>query len=861
MKQYAIEGMSCAACQAKIEKAVSKIEGVSSCNVSLLTNSMSVEGNVSDEDILRTVSSIGYGAKSLNDSVNNDILYENILKDEETPKLQKRLISSLFFLFTLMYISMGHNMFHLPLPNSLKNSYIGLTILQMLLAIIIIFINKKFFISGFKSLVRFSPNMDTLVALGSTISFLWSLYVLYKMCYLNSLNYFLEEELFRNNLKQVDYLYHFCLYFETSAMIPTLITVGKMLESISKGKTTDALKSLIKYKPKKALLVINNEEKEVNIDEVKIGDIFKILPGQKVPVDGEVIDGHSAIDESMLTGESIPVDKIIGDKVFEATINTSGVLLCKATRVGEGTTLNQIIKIVKDASMTKAPIARIADKVSGIFVPVVIAIAIIVVFIWIFLGRVDINIALERGIAVLVISCPCALGLATPVAIMVGNGKAAKHGILFKTGEALETLSKIKIIAFDKTGTITKGEPEVVNVEIVDAKSSEELFEIAYALEKNSEHPLAKAIISYVDEKYGKNIFNAVVEDFEIFPGNGITAKINGKFANAGNAKFISSKINLDDNKLKIIDEFSNDGKTPLIFEYDGKILGIIAVADEIKSDSKKAIEGINNLSIETVIVTGDNQKTANKIAKLAGVKNVVSNVLPDGKQKVIEKLQKISKVAMVGDGINDAIALVKSDVGIAIGKGSDVAIDSADVVLMNNKLTDVLFAIKLSKATVKNIYENLFWAFFYNSICIPLAAGLFNIRMSPMIAAGAMSLSSFSVCMNALRLNFFNMNKHKMIIKNYKNSNFIEKRVNEILNENIEEKGEIKMKKTIKIEGMMCGHCEATVKKAFENSEKVLTADVSHEKGEAILELKNEMSDEEAKKIVEDAGYKFIGA
>ena len=857
MKQYIIEGMSCAACQSRIEKTVSKVDGITSCNVSLLTNSMSVCGNAKDKDIIDAVVKIGYGIKPIDKKNVNNNSYEDILKDTETPKLIKRLITSILFLLVLMYVSMGHNMLHLPLPKVFSDSYISLMITQMLLAIIVIVINKKFFISGFKSLLNLSPNMDTLVALGSSISFLWSLYILYKISHMNSINYsFLDVELFRSNLKQIDYLYHNCLYFETSAMIPTLITVGKTLESISKGKTTNAIKSLIKLAPKTALLIIGNEEKEVDIDEVKVGDIFKVLPGKNIPVDGEVIDGHSAIDESMLTGESIPVDKTIGDKVSAATINTSGVLLCRALRVGEGTTINQIIKMVSDVSMTKAPIARIADKISGIFVPIVILIATVVVFIWIFIGRENINVALERGIAVLVISCPCALGLATPVAIMVGNGKAAKNGILFKTSEALEMLSKIKIIAFDKTGTITKGEPRVTDIYKIDSNTNDELIKVAYALEKNSEHPLSKAIINYVNENYNIDFETIDVKDFENFPGNGITAKVNGKFANAGNIKFIKSKIDLSDEQIHIAETFANDGKTPIFFELDKKLLGIIAISDEIKDDSKQAMREIENLSINTVMITGDNQKTANRIAETVGVKNVVANVLPDGKQNIIKKLKSISYVAMVGDGINDAIALIESDIGIAVSNGTDVAIDSADVVLMNNKLMDVLYAIKLSKKTVKNIYENLFWAFFYNLICIPLAAGFFSIRMNPMIAAGAMSLSSFTVCMNALRLNLFNANKPIRIKKN----NLNQKLINDLINKNMNKEGEKMMKKVVKIEGMMCGHCEMAMKKAFENSENVVSANVSHEKGNAILELKNEMSDEEIKSIVENAGYKFLG-
>lgn len=850
MKQFVVEGMSCAACQARVEKAVSKVNGVTSCSVSLLTNSMGVEGTANDNDIIKAVIDAGYNARLKNSENNknkNNSLDDDLLVDHETPKLIKRLVLSALFLIVLMYITMGHNMLNLPIPKVLEHNHIALAITQMLLAIIVMIINQKFFTSGFKSLFHLSPNMDTLVALGSTVSFLWSLAVVYQMCIMIT-----------NGVNNMDLMpmYHNELYFESAAMIPCLITIGKTLEAMSKGRTTDALKSLMKLAPKTARVIVNDEEIVVNIEEVKIGDIFKVLPGENIPVDGVVIDGVSAVNESALTGESIPIDKNVGDKVSAATSNESGVLICKAERVGEDTTLSKIINMVSDAAATKAPIARIADKVSGIFVPAVILIAFIVTIVWLVIGRQDLSFALARGISVLVISCPCALGLATPVAIMVGNGIGAKNGILFKTSESLENLGKIDIIALDKTGTITKGEPKVTDIYCIEAKNNEELISIAYALEKNSEHPLAKAIVNYVENNIDTRIIMPIATDFKILPGNGITGKIDGKVANAGSRKFINTIFRLNEDIIKKEESFSDDGKTPLFFEIEGKLLGIIAVADVVKDDSEKAIKELENLGIATVMLTGDNEKTANAIAKVAGVKNVIAGVLPDGKEEVIRKLQTEGKVAMVGDGINDAPALVRADMGIAIGAGTDVAIDSADIVLMNSKLTDVSAAVRLSRSTVRNIYQNLFWAFFYNVICIPLAAGAFAYKMNPMVGAAAMSLSSFTVCMNALRLNLFDLHKDRKTNKKIP----ILKLNNDNKANVISQEGEKIMKKIIKVEGMMCSHCEGRVKEAFEKNEKVESAVASHEKNNVELNLKTDMSEDEAKAIVEAAGYTYKG-
>lgn len=845
MKQYIVEGMSCAACQARVEKAVAAVKGVDSVSVSLLTNSMGVEGSASDSEVIAAVVKAGYGAKvkgkkadDTNSALSAD---EEALVDRETPKLKKRLLWSVVFLIILMYITMGHNMLNLPLPGFLNHNHIGLAITQMLIAIIVMIINNKFFVNGFKSLAMLSPNMDTLVALGSSVSFLWSLVVLYNMTIMITAG--------TANMDLMS-MYHNDLYFESAAMIPTLITIGKMLEAMSKGRTTDALKSLMKLAPKTAVLIEDGIEKEVAISEVKVGDVFVVRPGDSIPVDGEVISGVSAVNESCLTGESIPVDKNVGDKVSAATINESGYLQCKATRVGEDTTLSQIIHMVSDAAATKAPIARIADKVSGVFVPFVITVAIIVTIAWI-LGGKDLSFALARGISVLVISCPCALGLATPVAIMVGNGMGAKNGILFKTSEALENAGKVNVVALDKTGTITKGEPKVTDIYLVDAKDQNELLKVAYALEKQSEHPLARAIVNYVeveselaaDNRRGEHCEPAV--DFKILPGNGLTGKIDGKTANAGSAKFIKTIVNFTDKVNEKAVEFANEGKTPLFFEMDKKLLGIIAVADVIKEDSAEAIKQMQNMGIKVYMLTGDNKKTASAIAKLAGVDEVVAEVLPDGKESVINDLKKYGQVAMVGDGINDAPALVRADLGIAIGAGTDVAIDSADVVLMNSKLTDASAAIRLSRKVLKNIHENLFWAFFYNVICIPLAAGLFSYKMNPMVGAAAMSLSSFTVCMNALRLNLFNI-YDKSGDKRIKN-NKIHKEVKS-------------MEKIIKVEGMMCGHCEARVNEALKKIDGVSEAVANHDLNQVKLTLTKDVDESLLKDAVVAAGYDYKG-
>ena len=866
MKQYIVEGMSCAACQARVEKAVSKVSGVKSCSVSLLTNSMGVEGDASDSDIIDAVVKAGYSAKvkgQNNSKGNNTALSadEEALKDRETPKLKKRLISSVIFLVVLMYITMGHNMLNLPLPSFLNHNHIGLAITQMIIAIIVMVINGKFFTNGFRALIMKSPNMDTLVALGSSISFLWSMVVLYNM-----------TVLITNGTPNMDlmHIYHNDLYFESAAMIPTLITIGKMLEAMSKGRTTDALKSLMKLAPKTARLVVDGTEKVVPIEEVKIGDVFKVLPGENIPVDGIVIDGVSAVNESALTGESIPIDKNVDDKVSAATTNESGVLTCKAERVGEDTTLSQIIHMVSDAAATKAPIARIADKVSGVFVPFVIVVAIIVTLIWIFTGQ-SLSFALARGISVLVISCPCALGLATPVAIMVGNGMGAKNGILFKTSEALENAGKVKVIALDKTGTITKGEPKVTDIYIFDEKNNSRtiepsnfkpealseyesnLLETAYYLEKNSEHPLARAITNYIDDQHiafiSKNSKNAPIDpkvtDFTVLPGNGLKANIDGSLSHAGNVKYISSIIKIDDEINQTVEKLANEGKTPMLFEREGKLLGIIAVADVIKDDSTEAISQMQNMGIKVYMLTGDNKKTATAIAKLAGVDEVVAEVLPDGKEAVIRDLKKYGEVAMVGDGINDAPALMRADIGIAIGAGTDVAIDSADIVLMNSKLTDASAAIRLSRKVLKNIHENLFWAFFYNVICIPLAAGVFAYKMNPMVGAAAMSLSSFTVCMNALRLNLFNI-YNKLGDKKIKNVKVL--------------KEEKVMEKVIKVEGMNCGHCEARVNEALKKIDGVSDAVANHIANEVKITLSKDVDENLFKEAVTNAGYDYKG-
>ncbi len=832
MQKYIVTGMTCSACQSHVEKAVRKLDGVDSVSVSLLTNSMQVEGVVSSNEVIQAVEKAGYGAKVKGETTEDN--QDDALKDTETPKLKKRLLHSVIWLAILMYITMGHNMLDWPVPWFLAHNHIGLAITQMLITIIVMFINRAFFISGFKSWFHGSPNMDTLVALGSSVSFGWSLYVLYQLTYM------ITQGASNMDLMQV---YHDELYFETAAMIPALITVGKTLESISKGKTTDALKNLMKMAPKVANIEKDGIIQEIAIEEVQIGDIFVVKPGESIPVDGEILEGTTAVDESALTGESIPVDKGVGSSISAATINQSGFIKAKATRVGEDTTFSQIIQMVSEAAGTKAPIARIADQVSGIFVPAVIVIALIVFVGWMLTSK-DIILALRHAIAVLVISCPCALGLATPVAIMVGNGIAAKNGILFKTSEALENTGHIQIVALDKTGTITEGKPVVTDIVPIgiDEKT---LLEIACSLETKSEHPLAQAIVNY-GKKNNISLFDT--EDFEALSGNGVKATIHGSLIYGGSKKFISTLV--DVNALKTqADAMSGDGKTPLFFVKDQQCIGMIAVADTIKQDSPLAIQQLQNMGIEVVMLTGDNEKTANAIGKQAGVDKVIAGVLPNQKEAVVQKLQKRGKVAMVGDGINDAPALTRADIGIAIGNGTDVAIDSADIVLMNSKLLDVPAAIRLSKKTLKNIHENLFWAFAYNIVLIPMAAGLYpGISINPMWGAAAMSLSSFTVCMNALRLNLFQIHdasKDKPLKKQA------------LKEENIE--GEINMKETVKIEGMMCSHCEASVKKALEGIDGVESAEVSHESGTAELTLTHEVDDSIIKKTIEDKDYTFV--
>ena len=814
MKQYNITGMSCAACANRIEKTVAHINGVDSCSVSLLTNSMGVEGTASSESIIQAIENIGYGASEKGvEKVKDDSLV-----DHETPKLKKRLITSLVFLILLMYLSMGHMMWKWPVPSFLEN-HVSLAVTEMLLTIIILVINKAFFINGYKSLFQLSPNMDALVALGSSAAFGYSLVVLYLMI----------DAMSQGQMMKVMSLGH-DLYFESAAMIPTLITVGKMLEAMSKGRTTDALKSLMDLAPQTAVIIRDNKEVTVGIDEVNKGDLFIVRPGENIPVDGVIIEGSTAIDESALTGESIPVDKTVNDTVSGATLNQSGFIKVRATRVGEDTTLSQIIQMVSDAAATKAPIAKKADQVSGIFVPVIIGIALVTFIVWMILGK-SIGFSIARAISVLVISCPCALGLATPVAIMVGNGMGAKNGILFKTSESLEVTGSIDIIALDKTGTITKGTPVVTDV--VPYKIEKEvLLNYAASLEKNSEHPLGKAITDYY---HG----NEEVKDFKILPGHGLRGVIHDKEVLGGSIKMMEKHIP-DDVEIQA-KNMAKEGKTPLFFSYDDYYLGMICVADTMKEDSPQAIKEMQNMGIQVVMLTGDNQETAQAIGSKAGVDEVIAGVLPDGKESVIRDLQKHGKVAMVGDGINDAPALTRADIGIAIGAGTDIAIDAADVVLMNSKLTDVTAAIRLSRATLRNIHENLFWAFFYNAICIPVAAGVFitltGWQMSPMLGAAAMSLSSFFVCMNALRLNTFSMHDASKDIKRKKK----EKKT---------------MEKTLEITGMMCGHCEMAVKKALEAVDGVESADVSHEKGTAVVTLSKEVSNDVLKKTVEDKDY-----
>ena len=851
MQQFIVTGMSCAACSARVEKAVSKVEGVTSCSVSLLTNSMGVEGTAADQAIIQAVEAAGYGASVKGEAAEHSgassmAAEEEMLKDHDTPVLKRRLLASLGFLIVLMYFSMGHMMWGWPLPAFFENNHIAMGLVQLLLTGIVMAINQKFFISGFTSLAHRAPNMDTLVALGSTAAFGYSTYALFAM----------TDAQVKGDMEMVmHYMHEF--YFESAAMILTLITVGKMLEARSKGKTTDALKGLMKLASKTAVVERNGQEVTVPIEQVKKGDIFLVRPGENVPVDGVILEGTSALNEAALTGESIPVDKKPGDVVSAATLNQSGFIRCEATRVGEDTTLSQIIQMVSDAAATKAPIAKIADKVSGVFVPAVITIAVITMIVWLLAGE-SVGFALARGISVLVISCPCALGLATPVAIMVGNGMGAKNGILFKTAVSLEETGKVQIVALDKTGTITNGEPVVTDMVPAEGVTEESLLALAASLEKRSEHPLAKAILKYVGEQ---QLTVEDVSEFEALPGNGLTAVRNGVKLAGGNYVFIRTQTEVSEDLLKQSEVLAEQGKTPMFFAENGRLAGIIAVADTMKEDSRQAVSELRNMGIRVVMLTGDNERTARAIGAQAGVDDVIAGVLPDGKESVIRKLQQYGKVAMVGDGINDAPALTRADMGIAIGAGTDVAIDAADVVLMKSRLSDVAAAVRLSRATLRNIHENLFWAFFYNVIGIPLAAGvwipIFGWTLNPMFGAAAMSLSSFCVVTNALRLNLFNMHDAKKD-KKLKNPAIIKELVdNNKTNHNQENKEIGTMKKTMKIEGMMCGHCEATVKKALEGLDGVASAEVSHEAGTAVVELSADVADDVLKKTVEDKDYK----
>ncbi len=846
MEQYTVTGMSCAACSARVEKAVSKVPGVTSCSVSLLTNSMGVEGTASETDIIAAVTEAGYGAQKKGAASAGAkralaAADEDLLKDRETPVLKRRLLASLGFLIVLMYFSMGHMMWNWPVPAFFQANHVAMGLLQLLLAGIIMVINQKFFISGFKGLIHRAPNMDTLVALGSGASFVWSTYALFAMT---------DAQVKGDMAGVMSYMHEF--YFESAAMILTLITVGKMLEARSKGKTTDALKSLMKLAPKTAVILENGEEKTVPIDHVQTGDIFVVRPGENIPVDGIVLEGHSAVNEAALTGESIPADKAEGDKVSAATVNQSGFLKCRATRVGEDTTLSQIIQMVSDAAATKAPIAKVADKVSGVFVPIVIAISIATILVWLLAGQ-TLGFALARGISVLVISCPCALGLATPVAIMVGNGMGAKNGIMFKTAVSLEETGKTQIVALDKTGTITSGEPKVTDILPAEGLTEEALLSMACSLEKKSEHPLARAILTLAEER---KISGKEVSGFQALPGNGLLAELEGQKLLGGNYKFVSSRISVPEEMKSRSQELAEEGKTPLFFAEGDRLAGIIAVADVIKEDSPQAVKELQNMGIHVVMLTGDNERTARAIGRQAGVDQVIAGVLPDGKESVIRSLKEKGKVAMVGDGINDAPALTRADIGIAIGAGTDIAIDAADVVLMKSRLSDVPAAIRLSRAALRNIHENLFWAFFYNAVGIPLAAGLwypvFGWKLNPMFGAAAMSLSSFCVVTNALRLNWFDM-------YNAKKDKKVKNAVSIIPEESDENKEENKMEKTMKIEGMMCGHCEARVKKALEALDQVESAAVSHEAGTAVVTLKSDVADDVLKKAVEDQDYKVL--
>ena len=843
MEQYNVTGMSCAACSARVEKAVSKVPGVTSCSVSLLTNSMGVEGTASPDEIIAAVEEAGYGASEKGASSGQQARggsgmsiaeAEDSLKDRETPKMKRRLIASLCFLIPLMYFSMGHMMWNWPVPSFLEGNHVAMGLIQLLLTTAVMVINQKFFISGFKGLIHRAPNMDTLVALGAGASYGYSLYALFAMT---------DAQMRGDAAAVMGYMHEF--YFESAAMILTLITVGKMLEARSKGRTTDALKSLMKLAPKTATVVRNGVEETVSIEQVRKGDIFVVRPGENIPVDGIVLEGHSAVNESALTGESIPVDKDAGDAVSAATLNQSGFLRCEASRVGEDTTLSQIIQMVSDAAATKAPIAKVADRVSGVFVPAVIGIALVTMIVWLIAGE-TIGFALASGISVLVISCPCALGLATPVAIMVGNGMGAKNGIMFKTAVSLEETGKTQIVALDKTGTITSGEPRVTDMIPAEGVTEEELLLTACALEKKSEHPLARAVLLKAEEDGVAETPEA--EDFQAVPGNGLSGKLEGKNVYGGNLKFIRKNTSILPETEQLSEKLASEGKTPLFFSRDGQLIGIIAVADVIKEDSPRAVKELQNMGIHVVMLTGDNERTARAIGDQAGVDEVIAGVLPDGKESVIRALKKKGRVAMVGDGINDAPALTRADMGIAIGAGTDIAIDAADVVLMKSRLSDVPAAIRLSRATLRNIHENLFWAFFYNVIGIPLAAGvwipIFGWQLNPMFGAAAMSLSSFCVVSNALRLNWFKM---------YDASRDKKIRIRK-------KEEETTMTKTMKIEGMMCGHCEARVKKVLEALPEVDAAEVSHEAGTAVVTLNAEIDDSVLKKTVEDQDYKVIG-
>ena len=867
-QQYIVTGMTCAACQAHVEKAVLKLDTVDSVTVSLLTNSMSVDGSATAEEVIKAVEKAGYGArvkgeeqeKSSKGSISAKIAAEEeALKDHETPKLRKRLTLSIVWLIILMYLTMGHNMLGLPVPGFLAHNHLGLALTQMIIALIVMYINKDFFISGFRGLMHLSPNMDALVALGSSVSFAWSLYVFYKL-----------TVMITNGASNMELMstYHDQLYFETAAMIPALITVGKTLESLSKGRTTDALKNLLSMAPKTAVVEREGKQVEIGIDDVALGDIFIVKPGESIPVDGIITEGNTAVDESALTGESIPVDKQVDDVVSAATINQSGYIKARATRIGEDTTFSQIIQMVSDAAATKAPIARIADKVSGVFVPAVIGIALIVFVIWLILGQ-TVTYALERAIAVLVVSCPCALGLATPVAIMVGNGMGAKNGILFKTSEALENTGRIQIVALDKTGTITEGKPVVTDIIPCSGVSEEELLQSAYSLEQKSEHPLARAIAAYGDTR---GLKAKEVTDFKALAGNGLEGRIGTSLYHGGSGKFIQTLSSVKDDLKIQADELASKGKTPLYFEKDGQLLGIIAVADVIKEDSARAVKELQGQGIEVVMLTGDNERTAKAIGKQAGVDKVIAGVLPEGKESVIRELQARGKVAMVGDGINDAPALTRADIGIAIGAGTDVAIDSADIVLMNSKLTDVSGAIRLSRATLRNIHENLFWAFAYNVILIPMAAGLYKgIEMNPMWGAAAMAISSFTVCMNALRLNLFKVHDaskdrklRKAALPDSEDTTTITEgsmvKETEETTKSIKGGNERMQETIVLVNGMMCENCERHVKKALESVSGIEEATPDHTSGKVVVKHSAPLNEEAMKAAVTEAGYEYVG-